>query len=239
MGCNANKAAGTPAGVACDFAVIVDKAAADTAGLKAVPGADGKHLIVESVKDSAMQGKTDAEKVCPGDQVMCVNGVHGDAKKMVEVIDKASKKTKLNLAIKKKVASTAAPTGETQGGVEPIKNAESGPEAAAQKAVSDVPLKDDGTPVFDGVWNPKALINGKKLVWLVDNSEAMLSFIGQNKCSVIFDGKEYTATMEEENRLVWDDGDVWMRDGEAGASSAREPERRVSEQKQAACMGLC
>lgn len=242
MGCSANKAAGTPAGVVCDFSVTVDKAAAESAGLKSLPSADGKYLVVEKVNDNAIvQDKTKADaKVCPGDHVVCVNGIHGDATKMLDAIEKAAKKAKLNLAIKKAVAVAPSAEKAKESG-EPATTAESrpeaGPETAPQTAAhQDVPLKEDGTPIFDGVWNPKALINGKKLIWLIDNTETELTFIGQNKCSVMFEGKVYTATMEEENKLVWDDGDVWER-GELAAQQPGEP--RASEKKESACAGLC
>lgn len=249
MGCKSSKGPKTPqAGEPTyDFQTTVDKVAADKAGLKAEASPDGKYLVVKAVKDSASlqdPTKADGEKVCEGDHIMVVNGSHSDAKKMLDVINKASKKNDLVLGIRKSGKTPAPAPGGTAGG-KPNENVENqtpvepgaAAENQAQVVAQDVPLKDDGTPRFDGVWNPKALINGKKLVWLVDNSETELTFIGDNKCTVVFEGKEYTGTMIDDNKLEWDDGDTWERD--AAGQSAGQGAKRNSEQKEAMCAGLC
>lgn len=252
MGCKSSKRppanpAGDPNYPPHSFQATVDKAAADRAGLNVEPSADKKYLTVVAFKDSSsMQDptKADGEKICEGDDIVIVNGQYGDAEKMMAIINKAGKKNNLVLGVRKAgkppaSAATATTGGQTTENVESKTPAEPGAAADNQGQVvaQDVPLKNDGTPRFDGVWNPKALINGRKLVWLVDNSEAELTFIGDNKCTVVFEGKEYTGTMIDDNKLEWDDGDTWERD--ATGQSAGQGVKRSSEKKEAMCPPLC
>lgn len=63
---------------------------------------------------------------------------------------------------------------------------------------------------FDGLWAGRGLIEGDTLTWS-DGPAVPLVLTSSTTLELAFDGRTYCGVLQEDGRLHWDDGDIWVR----------------------------